>query len=703
MGRRLVASLFLMLAVCLVVLPWVQGQGPQKGRSGAIARETLQLQLPGLAAPDSAQPPVQLAAQGWTTLFSEDFEGSFPAAPWGLSGDPTWDKTNYRQHGGSYSAYCAAGGSAALNPPGPYADYMEASMSVGPFDLSNATDAEVVFSHWTDSEVDYDWLYLLATANGEDWDGPAWSGDWTSPDGCNGWCEERISLTEIGELGNLCGEPEVWIAFVFYSDVDTHYEGSYLDDITVRAMAEGGPTPTHTPTPTRTLTGEPTRTPTRTQPSPGGRKIYLPVMRRAPGPPVMASKVIRTNEEGTVNHPSGAQIYVPRGAVPKAASGQDGEMLFTIESGSASNFYVPETPPAGYQFAGTPFAVGPEGFVFAQPVSVRLPKPGGAPAGQHRPTIFEYDHAARQWKNIGGTVSRDGSSISVDRQDLNSVVIYGFPTGGCTPGNPKDAGAIQFDAVTGYSFSLCISSFTLADPVYDSGFVAAGRTSGVIRRDSAQCPADGQVYWILPQGTFTLDVGVYYHRYNDQPPEYLGYFTRTVTLTQPHYDWQGCGPGNFYHTTFFGPMVTGQNSLLSGPPPCMGIPTPAVGIGTVNVRLEWSVRADLDLWVVDPCGQTIYFGATSRTCQNSLGQLDQDNTCGGTVGRPENIFWSTNAPRGTYKVYVDYYSNCGSTGAVDYTVRWWVKGAAYSKRGSIQPPASAGQSGDEVWVTDFTN
>jgi hypothetical protein len=394
---------------------------------------------------------------------------------------------------------------------------------------------------------------------------------------------------------------------------------------------------------------------------------------------------------------------VPRGAVPKTAGGQDGEMLFTMESGSAADFAVPNAPPAGYQFAGTMYSVGPQGFTFAAPVSVRLPKPAGLPAGQNMPTIFDYDRASGQWKDIGGTVSRDGNSITVERQDLNSVVIYGFPMAGCSSVGSKGAGAIQFDAVVGYSFKMCIESFTLADPVFDRSFSAAGRVGYVIRRDSPECPADGQVYWVLPQGTYTIDMGVYYHRYNDQPPEYLGYFQRTVNVTQAHVDWQTCAPGNYWHTAFFGAMEVNQNVLMPGQAPCWGIPTPSVGIGTVNVRLEWSVPADLDLWVVDPCGQTVFYGATSRTCQSSLGQLDQDNTCSGTVGRPENIFWSTNAPRGTYKVYVDYFSNCGVSGPVDYTIRWWVKGAAYSKRGTIQPPSSSGASGDEVLVTEFTN
>ncbi len=725
MGRRFVALLFLVVLVGLVVLPLAQGQAPVKtGLSGPPAIRSGYLHLAGLERRATALPAVPLAAQGWTTLLSEGFEGAFPGTTWDLYGDTTWGTTTHRAHDGSHSAYCAGGGPVAVSPPGPYPNEMNAWMVYGPFDLSQAVDAEVVFSYYSITELEYDQFWVVASPDGGDWYGSAFSGDWVSE--CGGWCDDGLSLTDLGDLGNLCGQPEVYIAFVFQSDEDTQYEGSYVDDITLRAMVEGAETPTPTatatvvrtptptatatveltltPTPSATATGALTRTPTPTLPPSSAGQIYLPLVRRtfADGP-LMASAVIRTDQEGTVIHPTGARMFVPRGAVPPTESGQDGEMLFTLESGTAANFGVPDSPPAGYQFAGSMYSLGPEGFTFALPVTVRLPRPASVTTGASLATIFDYDRTLGQWKNVGGTVSRDGASITVDLQDLNSVVVYGFPTAGCGGVGAQGAGAIQFDAVPAYSFKLCIESYTLKYPDYDRNFVAAGRINSVIRRDSPQCPVDGQVYWILPQGTYTIDVGVYYHRYDDRPPEYLGYFQRTVTIDQPHFDWQFCNPGNFLYTSFFGAMVVDPSQLNPGPLPCAGAATPSVGIGTVNVRLEWSVRADLDLWVVDPCGQRIYWLNDSRTCQGSQGRLDLDNLCGGVIGRPENIYWATNAPVGTYKVYVDNYASCGGTSPVDYTVRWWVKGAAYSKRGTINPPASIGNDGDEVLVTEFVN
>ena len=135
----------------------------------------------------------------------------------------------------------------------------------------------------------------------------------------------------------------------------------------------------------------------------------------------------------------------------------------------------------------------------------------------------------------------------------------------------------------------------------------------------------------------------------------------------------------------------------------MGTPTPSVGVGAINVRLDWRAEADLDLWVIDPCGNKIYWYRPQRTCQGSVGRLDSDNWCSNLVlGRPENIFWGENPPRGTYRVYVDYYQDCASAGAVNYTVRWWVSGNGHSEHGTISPPTSPGATGDEVLVTTFT-
>lgn len=79
------------------------------------------------------------------------------------------------------------------------------------------------------------------------------------------------------------------------------------------------------------------------------------------------------------------------------------------------------------------------------------------------------------------------------------------------------------------------------------------------------------------------------------------------------------------------------------------------GYGDVQVTLTWNNTADLDLWVTDPYGETIYYG---NPYSASGGQLDVDDRDG--FG-PENIYWPPGgAPQGNYTVRVDYYSGSGT-------------------------------------------
>jgi len=74
------------------------------------------------------------------------------------------------------------------------------------------------------------------------------------------------------------------------------------------------------------------------------------------------------------------------------------------------------------------------------------------------------------------------------------------------------------------------------------------------------------------------------------------------------------------------------------------------GYGDVQITLTWDNIADLDLHVIDPNGEDIYF---YHDYSISGGKLDVDDIDG--YG-PENIYWPNNeAPSGNYEVYVHHY------------------------------------------------
>ena len=193
-------------------------------------------------------PAVDAASEGWTIITTEDFEGDFPGA-WEVfdedgaaNGEYHWAKRDCRPHGGDHSGWCVGGGKdgAGLACGALYPDNAHSWMVYGPFDLSKATYAEMRFSFWLDTEPSRDWLRWGASIDGQNWH---WGGRASGSSG--GWKEITFDLTDVGDLGDLTGQPAVWVAIVFESDLDTAcQEGAFVDDIVLRAFAGGArPTP----------------------------------------------------------------------------------------------------------------------------------------------------------------------------------------------------------------------------------------------------------------------------------------------------------------------------------------------------------------------------------------------------------------------------------------------------------------------------
>ena len=202
----------------------------------SLARDDQKARIPGTGVSNEG---LDVAAS-WTTIMTEDFEGTFPFGSWSVSGNPTWDEfDNFKPRTGSWSAWCANGGSAGLDPAvSNYANNMNSWMIYGPFDLSDAQDAELLFYYWNESEINYDWFYWVASANGTNFYGSMTSGN------SGGWQYRNFDLTNVSGLGDLRGDSSVWIAFVFSSDSTVNnYKGAFIDDIVLQKASDPNLTP----------------------------------------------------------------------------------------------------------------------------------------------------------------------------------------------------------------------------------------------------------------------------------------------------------------------------------------------------------------------------------------------------------------------------------------------------------------------------
>jgi hypothetical protein len=92
------------------------------------------------------------------------------------------------------------------------------------------------------------------------------------------------------------------------------------------------------------------------------------------------------------------------------------------------------------------------------------------------------------------------------------------------------------------------------------------------------------------------------------------------------------------------------------------------GTGDVKITLSFDRLHDLDLHVIEPGGEEIWFDR-KVTATGGVLDLDSGENCVQSPANAENIFWPPGgAPAGTYQVKVQNFQQC-SAGPIDYTVR----------------------------------
>jgi len=181
---------------------------------------------------------------GWSDVFSEDFEGDFPGQ-WTVSvaagkTDAYWGKEDYDifhqadPYDGNYAAYCVKGGSASVTLPGHYPNNMDTRMTCGPFDLSHATDANLIFNCKPHIENNHDILEYSVSLDGSNFFGGRVTESSTD-------AILALDLKNVPSLGNICGQPQVWVSFRFTSDDSPDNGlGIIIDDVVLSQFVPVG-------------------------------------------------------------------------------------------------------------------------------------------------------------------------------------------------------------------------------------------------------------------------------------------------------------------------------------------------------------------------------------------------------------------------------------------------------------------------------
>jgi len=125
-----------------------------------------------------------------------------------------------------------------------------------------------------------------------------------------------------------------------------------------------------------------------------------------------------------------------------------------------------------------------------------------------------------------------------------------------------------------------------------------------------------------------------------------------------------------------------------------------VGTGDVQVSVSWDADSDVDLHVIDPAGDEVYYGQPEVPSGGTL-DLDSNPSCAIDGVNNENITWA-DAPPGTYTVRLDYYAACGveSTG---YVVTVQRRGEPFETfDGELTGEGDGGGAGAGIDITTFT-
>lgn len=183
-----------------------------------------------------------------TIILNEGFEGAFPPANWSTTGH--WGKSSCEAKTGTSSAWAeGAGGLLCPGSPPVYHADETSQLTYGPFSLSDAVTATLAFDAWLWSSLG-DSFFWGASIDGSHFYGMTatnvFSTSWTGG--------QLFDLSSIPTLGDLRGQTNVWITFIWHTDnFGEAFGGAFVDNVVISKGGQAAPvTPTSTTTQTST-------------------------------------------------------------------------------------------------------------------------------------------------------------------------------------------------------------------------------------------------------------------------------------------------------------------------------------------------------------------------------------------------------------------------------------------------------------------
>jgi subtilisin family serine protease len=188
------------------------------------------------------EPVDSRGAATWTTILDEDFSKAFPGPGWTVAGNPTWGRVGFSET--EIRLWPAAGGSNAVPWQDGTPTNLDARMTYGPFDLSDAQFARMV-------------IRLDENASG-----------WMGEDLAVYYSTNGVDFTEAGKyslyayelygyrfgfnfnqdpgdgggdsIADLRGQPQVWIRLKYVTSDPAGWPGPFIKSIQIKKATRAG-------------------------------------------------------------------------------------------------------------------------------------------------------------------------------------------------------------------------------------------------------------------------------------------------------------------------------------------------------------------------------------------------------------------------------------------------------------------------------